>query len=54
MRNAKRRLEWWKSRHHWTLEQWKRLLWSEESRITIWKSDRQIWGWRMQEERYLP
>ena len=39
MRNAKRWLEWCKARHHWTLEQWKRVLWSDESRFTIWQSN---------------
>jgi hypothetical protein len=31
MHNAKCRLEWCKARRHWTLEQWKRILWSDES-----------------------
>jgi len=38
MRNAKRRLEWCKAHRHWTLEQCKRVLWSDESRFTIWQS----------------
>jgi hypothetical protein len=36
MRNAKRRLECCKGQHLWILEQWKRVLWSDESRFTIW------------------
>ena len=39
MRNAKRRLEWCKAYHRWTLEQWKRVLWSDESHFTIWQTD---------------
>ena len=39
MRNAQRRLEGGKAHHHWTMEQWKRVLWSVESRFTIWQSD---------------
>ena len=47
MRNAKRWLEWYKAHHNWTLEQWKPVLWSNESRITIWQSDGRIWVWLM-------
>ena len=35
MPNAKRRVEWCNAHRHWTLEQWKRVLWSDESRFTI-------------------
>jgi hypothetical protein len=54
MRNAKRLLEWCKACRHWTLEQWKRVLWSDESRFLIWQSDGRIWVWRMPGECYLP
>ena len=39
MRNGKPRLEWRKARRHWTLEQWKSVLCSDESCFTIWQSD---------------
>ena len=40
--NAKHRLECCKAHRHWTLEQWKLVLWSDESRFTIWKSNRRM------------
>ena len=35
MHKAKRRLKWCKAHHHWTLELWKHVLWSDESPFTI-------------------
>jgi hypothetical protein len=35
MHNDKSWLEWCKARRHWTLEQWKCVLWSDESRFII-------------------
>ncbi|CAI9599150.1 unnamed protein product [Staurois parvus] len=29
--------------HHWTLEQWRRVLWSDESRFSVWQSDGCVW-----------
>jgi len=33
--SAKRRMQWCKARRHWTLEQWRRVLWSDESRFSL-------------------
>uniref|UniRef100_A0AAR2L8K4 alpha-1,6-mannosyl-glycoprotein 6-beta-N-acetylglucosaminyltransferase n=1 Tax=Pygocentrus nattereri TaxID=42514 RepID=A0AAR2L8K4_PYGNA len=38
---------------HWTLEQWRRVLWSDQSRFSVWKSDGRVWVWWLPGERYL-
>ena len=38
-RNAKHWLEWYNVHRHWTLEQWRSVFWSDESRFTIWQSN---------------
>ena len=43
-----------KARRQWTLEQWKYILWGDDSRFTIWQSDGRIWVWWMPGEPYLP
>ena len=51
--NTKCWIQWCKARHHWTLEQWRRVLWSDESRFTIWRSDGWVWVWCLPGEWYL-
>ncbi|CAI9606090.1 unnamed protein product, partial [Staurois parvus] len=48
----------WKQQHlslrHWTLEQWRCVLWSDESRFSVWQSDGCVWVWQLPGEQYLP
>ena len=43
--NAKRWMQWCKACHHWTLEQWRHVIWSDESHFSIWQSDGRVWVW---------
>jgi transposase len=49
--NAKRRLKWCKERRHWTVDNWKRVIWSDVSRYTMWWPDGSFWVRRLPGER---
>jgi hypothetical protein len=52
--NAKRRLKWCKERRHWTVDNWKCVIWGDKSRYIMWRSDGRVGVWRMPGEPYLP
>ena len=52
--NRAARLRWAKEHRNWTPEQWHGVLWSDESRYTLFRSDGRVWVWRMPGERLLP
>ena len=52
--NRAARLQWAKEHREWTVEDWKRVVWSDESRFTLFRSDGRVWVWRLPGERLMP
>jgi transposase len=52
--NAKYHLKWCKEQWHWTLDNWKHVIWGDESSYIMWWSDGRVWMWWIPVERYLP
>jgi transposase len=51
-RNRIARVAWVRERLNWTMEQWKQILWSDESRFTLFQADGRVNVWREMNERY--
>ncbi|GFW66734.1 transposable element tcb1 transposase [Trichonephila clavipes] len=49
--NAKHGLQWCRAHRHWTVDLWKTVPWSDESRFTVWQSDGRVWVGRKPGER---
>jgi len=45
-RHVKQRLEFAEKYRHWTLEDWSRVLCSDETKINRWGSDGRVWVWK--------
>lgn len=54
--HAKDRLRWAKEHQHWTLEDWAKVIWSDESTVKKDSDTRTVWIWRHQDkkEKYIP
>ena len=53
-KNIKLRLKWAKEHATWTVDDWKRVLWSDETKIVLFGSDGIIRSWRKPRERLNP
>ena len=50
LRNRKKRLEFAKVHEHWTLADWSRVIWSDETKINRFASDGRLWCWKRNDE----
>jgi hypothetical protein len=55
-KHARNRLRWAREHQHWTVEEWAKVIWSDESAIKKDSDTRTVWVWRHQtkKEKYLP
>mgnify|MGYP003466449606 CR=1 len=49
-----RRLRWCNARRIWTPADWQKIIWSDESRFTLFHSDGRQFAWRRSDERFHP
>lgn len=52
--NRRKRLEWAKKYRNWTIDQWKNVLWSDESKYEIFGNRRRIYVRRSASEKMIP
>src|SRR6185312_3255214 len=50
-KNKKDRIQWARERREWTADDWKTVIWSDESRFTLFENGKAS-VWRLQKERY--
>ncbi|EIE79500.1 hypothetical protein RO3G_04205 [Rhizopus delemar RA 99-880] len=43
--NIRKRLSWCMAHKDWTIDDWKRVVWSDETKINIFNSDGRTWTW---------
>ena len=51
-KHQKRRLEWAKAHQHWTTNDWKAVVFSDESKFNLFGSDGRRWCWRKPGEQF--
>ncbi len=50
--NRRFRLKWTRERRSWTINEWKKVIWSDESRFTLFQNDGKVHVWRLPKEKY--
>nr|CCA24980.1 PREDICTED: similar to predicted protein putative [Albugo laibachii Nc14] len=50
VKNQKKQLEFAKIHQHWTIDDWNRVIWSDESKLNRFGSDGRLWCWKSKGE----
>ena len=50
--NRKIRLNWAREKRLWTIDDWKKVVWSDESRFTLFRNDGKVQVWWLPKEKY--
>jgi len=50
--NRRFRLKWSRERRFWSINDWKKVIWSDESRFTLFQNDGKVHVWRLPKEKY--
>jgi hypothetical protein len=45
VKNSRKRLAWCKAHRYWTIDDWKRVVWSDETKVNRFNSDGRTWAW---------
>lgn len=53
-KNAKLRKKWCRDYKNWTLDDWKNVIWSDESSFTLFPTNGRVYVWRTPKEAYNP
>ncbi|KAG1492878.1 hypothetical protein G6F46_012749 [Rhizopus delemar] len=48
--NIMKRLQWAKSHQHWTVDDWKRIIFSDETKVNRFASDGKAYAWKLPNE----
>lgn len=51
VKNQKKRLEFAKKHQHWTIDDWNRVIWSDETKVNRFGSDGRLWCWKSKGEK---
>ncbi|GFY26842.1 transposable element Tcb1 transposase [Trichonephila clavipes] len=53
-RHALQRPQWYRTHRQWTQQQWQQVIWSDESKFTLFQTTGRVYVWRTPKEAFAP